>query len=81
MVEERQWCGGWSHGGCGEGSGGIMARVAKQELVAGGVGGEEAERGWQKVLAVAETLRVGEREAVTREAVMERDGSGGVVGC
>ena len=55
MVEERQWCGGWSRGGCGEGSGGIMARVAEKKLVARGVGEEEAERGWRKVLAVAET--------------------------
>ena len=38
---------------------------------------EEAERGWRKVLAVAETVRVEEREAVTREAVMERDGEEG----
>ena len=38
---------------------------------------EEAERGWRKVLAVAETVRVEEREAVTREAVMERDGGEG----
>ena len=77
MVEERQWCGGWSRGGCGEGSGGIMARVAEKKLVARGVGKEEAERGWRKVLAVAETVRVEEREAVTREAVMERDGGEG----
>ena len=54
-----------------------MARVAEKKLVARGVGEEEAERGWQKVLAVAETVRVEEREAVTREAVMERDGGEG----
>ena len=34
-------------------------------------------KGWRKVLAVAETVRVEEREAVTREAVMERDGEEG----
>ena len=56
---------------------GIMARVAEKKLVARGVGEEEAERGWPKVLAVAETVRVEEREAVTREAVMERDGGEG----
>ena len=49
----------------------------REELVARGVGEEEAERGWRKVLAVAETVRVEEREAVTREAVMERDGGEG----
>ena len=55
-----------------------MARVAEKKLVARGVGEEEAERGWRKVLAVAETVRVvEEREAVTREAVMERDGGEG----
>ena len=53
MVEERQWCSGWSRGGCGEGSGGIMARVAEKKLVARGVGEEEAERGWRKVLATS----------------------------
>ena len=52
MVEERQWCGGWSRGGCGEGSGGIMARVAEKKLVARGdarrrrkEGGEKCGRG------------------------------------
>ena len=74
MVEERQWCGGWSRGGCGEGSGG---KGGRENLVARGVGEEEAERGWRKVLAVAETVRVEEREEVTREAVMERDGGEG----
>ena len=47
---------------CGEGSGGIMAKVAEKKVVARGVGEEEAERGWRKVLAVAETVRVEERK-------------------
>ena len=61
-------------GGVGEEA---VARVAEKKLVARGVSEEEAERGWRKVLAVAETVRVEEREEVTREAVMERDGGEG----
>jgi hypothetical protein len=81
MVEERQWCGGWSRGGCGEGSGGIMARVAEKKLVARGVGEEEAER-------VAKSVGRGGDSEGGREGGGNKGGSDGarwrrgmIVGC